>query len=178
MQLRNDNVETALWHAEKRVRLADCFDTINPCNDTYDRIRDVAGYAEATIHVLPHVHVLPGIRFEQLSGDVDDLNPATRTDPSTTTGGSAARAMVVPKLSVEAEATPKLSLFANAGSGFHSNDARSNVATHGDGSLARAFGAEVGLRTSVLPHARSGEKPSLPTNPPSPAAPCPSRPLM
>jgi outer membrane receptor protein involved in Fe transport len=154
VQLRNDNVENALWHAEKRVRLADCFGAVNPCNDTYDRIRDVAGYAEATIHVLPHVHLLPGVRFEQLSWDVDDLNPATRTDPATAAGGSASRAMVLPKLSIEAEATPKLSLFANAGSGFHSNDARSNAATHGEGSLARALGAEAGFRTTILPHAR------------------------
>lgn len=155
VQIRNDNVENALWHAEQRVRLPDCFEQgTNPCNDTYDRIRDIAGYAEATIHVLPHVHLLPGVRFEQFSWDVDDLNPATRSDPAMSTGGSASRAMVLPKLSVEAEATSQLSLFANAGSGLHSNDARSNVANHGEGALARGLGAEAGLRTSVLPHAR------------------------
>jgi len=81
LQIRDDNAETGLWHAEDRARLADCFDQgVNPCNHTDDRIRDVAGYVEATIHVLPHVHVLPGVRFEQLSWDVDDLNPATRSD--------------------------------------------------------------------------------------------------
>ena len=155
LQIRNDNVENALWHAENRVRLADCFDQgANPCNDTYDRIRDIAGYAEATIHVLPSVHVLPGVRFEQLTWDVDDLNPATRSDPMRATGGSASRAMVLPKLSIEAEATPTLNLFANAGSGFHSNDARSNVASHGGGSLARGLGAEAGFRTTAIPHAR------------------------
>jgi hypothetical protein len=155
VQIRNDNVENSLWHAEQRVRLPDCFDQgVNPCNDTYDRIRDLAGYAEATIHVLPGVHVLPGIRFEQFSWDVDDLSPATRTDPTLATGGSAARTMVLPKLSVEAEVTQKLSLFANAGTGLHSNDARSNVASHGNGALARGIGAETGFRTSVIPHAR------------------------
>jgi hypothetical protein len=155
VQLRDDNTETGLWHAQKRMRLADCFDQgANPCNNDMDRIRDVAGYVEATIHVLPHVHVLPGLRFEQFSWDVDDLNPATRSDPMTTTGGSASRALVLPKLSVEAEVTPKLDLFANAGSGFHSNDARGDVATHGDGALARGLGAEAGFRTTVIPHAR------------------------
>jgi outer membrane receptor protein involved in Fe transport len=155
VQIRNDNVENALWHAERRVRLADCFGQgPNPCNETYDRIRDIAGYAQATIHVLPHVHVLPGVRFEQFTWDVDDLNPATRTDPATAAGGGASRAMILPKLSVEAEATPKWNLFANAGSGLHSNDARSNVANHGDGALARALGAEAGFRTTVIPHAR------------------------
>jgi outer membrane receptor for Fe3+-dicitrate len=154
-QMRNDDTENALWHAEKRVRLPDCFDTgANPCNDTNDRIRDMAGYAEATIHILPHVHLLPGIRFEQFVWDVDDLNPATRTDPALTTGGTASRAMVLPKLSLEAEATPKLDLFANVGSGLHSNDARGDVATHGEGALARALGAEAGARTSLVPHAK------------------------
>jgi hypothetical protein len=155
VQIRNDNVENALWHTEQRVRLGDCFGQgQNPCNDTYDRIRDIAGYAEATIHVLPHVHVLPGVRLEQLTWDVEDHNPATRTDPALATGGTASRALILPKLSIEAEATPKLNLFANAGSGFHSNDARSNVANHGGGSLARALGAEAGFRTTVVPHAR------------------------
>ena len=155
VQIRNDNAQTALWHAENRVRLPDCFDQgANPCNDTEDRIREFAGYAEATIHVLPHVHVLPGLRFEQFSWDVDDLNPATRSDPAHSTGGSAARALVLPKLSIEAEVTPQLSLFGNAGSGFHSNDARSNIANHGDGALARALGAEAGFRTTLVPHAR------------------------
>jgi hypothetical protein len=155
LQLRNDNTETGLWHAENRMRLADCFDLgANPCNNDLDRIRDVGGYVEATIHVLPHVHVLPGLRFEQFVWDVDDLDPATRTDPARTTGGSASRAIVLPKLSIEAELTSRLDLFANAGSGFHSNDARGDVASHGDGALARGLGAEAGLRTTVVPHAR------------------------
>jgi outer membrane receptor protein involved in Fe transport len=155
LQLRNDNVENALWHAEHRVRLDDCFGQgPNPCNDTYDRILDVAGYAEATIHVLPHVHVLPGLRFEQFMWGVHDRDPATRRDPMLATGGTASRLMVLPKLSIEAEATPALDLFVNAGSGLHSNDARSNVARHGDGALARALGAEAGFRTTAIPHAR------------------------
>ena len=125
-QLRNDDVQTSLWHAEKRVRLPDCFGMgDNPCNDDYDRIRNVGAYAEANIHLFPHVHVLPGIRLDQFTWDVDDLDPETRTDPATTTGGTAGKAIVSPKLSVEIEASSKLDVFANAGSGFHSNDARS-----------------------------------------------------
>jgi len=104
--------------------------------------------------VLPHVHVLPGLRFEQFVWDVDDLDPETQADPSMTSGGSAGRAMLLPKLSVEIEASDKLNLFANAGTGFHSNDARSNAANGGSGALARALGAEVGVRTTLVPHAR------------------------
>ncbi|HEY0477200.1 MAG TPA: TonB-dependent receptor [Kofleriaceae bacterium] len=155
VQVRDDHVDTALWHAQDRARLAGCFDHgANPCNDDHDQIVDVAGYAEATIHVLPHVHVLPGVRIEQLRWGVEDRNPATRGDPMTSTGGSASRAIVLPKLSIEAEVTPAWNLFANAGSGFHSNDARSSVARRGDGALARGVGAEAGFRTTAIPHAR------------------------
>ncbi len=154
-QMRDDNVETGLWHAEKRVRLDDCFDLgPNPCNHDFDRIRDAAIYAEANIHVIPHVHVLPGIRFDQFSWDVDDLNPNTTTNPSLTSGGSAGASIASPKLSVEIEATPQLDVFANSGFGFHSNDARGDVASNGAGALARALGAEAGVRTTVVPHAR------------------------
>lgn len=154
-QLRDDDVENALWHAQQRVRLGDCFEkAMNPCNDTLDRIRDVAGYVEANVHVLAHVHVLPGLRLEQFVWDVDDLDPSTRADPMRAKGGTAGRAILLPKVSVEIEATDKLDLFLNGGSGFHSNDARSNAASHGDGALARALGAEVGVRTTVVPHAR------------------------
>jgi outer membrane receptor protein involved in Fe transport len=154
-QLRNDNVDNSLWHAEQRVRLADCFTLgANPCNHTYDRIRNASAYAEANIHLFPHVHVLPGLRFDQFVWDVDDLNPNTNTDPSTTAGGTAGAAIASPKLSVEVEATPKLNVFANSGFGFHSNDARGNVASNGNGALARALGAEAGIRTTLLPHSR------------------------
>lgn len=155
VQLRNDNVENSLWQVQRRARLGACFDaTVNPCNQTFDRIRDAAAYVEANVHVLPHVHVLPGLRFEQFVWDVEDLDPETRTDPAMAAGGSAGRGILLPKLSVEIEATKQLNLFANAGSGFHSNDARSNVAGNGKQALARALGAELGFRTTMLPHAR------------------------
>ncbi|HEY4177206.1 MAG TPA: TonB-dependent receptor [Kofleriaceae bacterium] len=154
-QVRNDTVDNGLWHVQKRVRLPDCFDEgTNPCNHTNDRIREMAGYVEANIHVLPNVHLLPGLRYEQFVWDVDDLDPETQNDPTKTTGGTAGAGMFLPKLSVEIEATQKLNVFINSGEGFHSNDARSNVASHGDGALARAIGAEAGVRTTYIPHAR------------------------
>jgi hypothetical protein len=154
-QFRNDDVDNGLWHDEKRVRLENCFDEgTNPCNHTLDRIREASAYVEANIHVLPHVHVLPGLRYEEFVWDVDDLDPATQNDPTSTTGGTAGSGIFLPKLSVEIEATDKLNVFVNSGEGFHSNDARSNAATHGDGALARAIGAEAGVRTTYIPHSR------------------------
>ncbi len=154
-QIRNDDVRTSLWHVERRRRLGDCFaKATNPCNNTDAQIRSIGAYMEANVHVLDHVHVLPGLRFQQFVWAVDDLDPSTRTDPDAATSGNAGRAMLLPKLSVEAEATSRLNLFANAGNGFHSNDARSNVASNGAGSLARALGAEVGVRTTYVPRTR------------------------
>jgi hypothetical protein len=154
-QMRDDDVETGLWHVQDRRRLGDCFaQGANPCNHDFDRIRDVAAYAEANIHLFPHVHVLPGVRFEQFVWDVDDLSPATTTDPTLTTGGSSQKGIALPKLSVEVEATSKLDVYANAGEGFHSNDARSAIANAGAGALARATGGELGVRSTMIPHAR------------------------
>jgi outer membrane receptor protein involved in Fe transport len=147
-QNRNDDVDNGLWHVQQRARLGDCFAGANPCNHTQDHIRNSAVYAEANIHFQPHIHVLPGIRFDQFVWDVDDLVPAG------TAGGTAGATMTSPKLSVEIEATPKLDVFANFGTGFHSNDARGNVASGGTGSLARAIGGEGGIRTSYVPHAK------------------------
>src|SRR5262249_56319594 len=100
------------------------------------------------VEVLPQGRGVPGGCFEQFVWDVDDVNPNTSADPSTTTGGSAGAAIASPKLSVEIEATPKLDVFANSGFGFHSNDARGNVASNGNGALARALGAAAGIRTT------------------------------
>lgn len=54
---------------------------------------------------------------------------------------------VSPKGSLAVELSPVLTLFANAGAGFHSNDARAVVrATSVDESLPRAMGYELGVR--------------------------------
>ncbi|HEY7568494.1 MAG TPA: TonB-dependent receptor, partial [Gemmatimonadaceae bacterium] len=54
---------------------------------------------------------------------------------------------ISPKGSVALELAPTLSLFANAGAGFHSNDARAVVRSNSAGeSLPRALGYEVGAR--------------------------------
>jgi outer membrane receptor protein involved in Fe transport len=78
----------------------------------------------------------------------------TSGDPMTTTAGDATAAIVSPKLSVQFHADEQVTLFANAGSGFHSNDARAAVASRGDGALARAIGGEGGIRMKPHPRAR------------------------
>ncbi len=154
VQGRYDDTETSLNHAEKRIILPECFDAgPNPCNHTDNRILDAAVYGEADIAPLKWLHVRPGLRVDGFYWNVADLDAKTQSDPMTTQGGTANRTMVGPKLSIEAHADEVMTFFVNGGSGFHSNDARAAVATNGHGSLARALGAEVGVR--MVPRARA-----------------------
>lgn len=153
LQGRSDDVETSLFHAAQRERLAMCFgEKGNPCNHTDNNIRNLAAYVEADLVPREWLHVRPGLRVDAFHWEVADLAPGTANDPMTTTAGREARAIVGPKLSIEAHESEQMTFFFNAGSGFHSNDARSAVKS-GRGSLARALGTEAGVR--MKPHDRA-----------------------
>ena len=62
--------------------------------------------------------------------------------------------MASPKLSVVIGPWSGTELYVNAGSGFHSNDARS-VLGNDSTPLVRATGAEIGVRTVRIPHVQS-----------------------
>ncbi len=154
VQLRSDDVETSLFHAAKRERLAMCFgESANPCNHTRNGIRTLSAYAEADVVPVAWLHVRPGLRVDGFRWDVEDLDPETTNDPMTTTAGSATAAIVSPKLSLEMHASEQVTFFANSGFGFHSNDARSAV-KDGSQALARAIGAEGGVRVKPAERAR------------------------
>ncbi|HPH69021.1 MAG TPA: TonB-dependent receptor, partial [Kofleriaceae bacterium] len=147
VQFRADNVAASLWHSSQRRRLADCFANANPCNATNSRIRNMAFFAEEDVNITPRLQVIAGLRADQFVWDVDDLDPETNLTADTT-GGTAQRALLSPKLSAIVRPTDKLAVYLNGGYGFHSNDARGAVASNGKGSLARGIGGEVGLRFS------------------------------
>jgi hypothetical protein len=138
VQARADDVDTALWHVASRQRLTDCFGAVNPCNADHDVILGLGVYAEEVIAPTPRVQLQAGARLDGFSWDVDDR--------------SVQRLIANPKLSVVWHATDEIDVFANSGGGYHSNDARAAVATGGDGALARAIGAETGLRLHLGPH--------------------------
>jgi outer membrane receptor protein involved in Fe transport len=132
VQGRLDNVETSLRHAMQRQRL----DTINHSDNA---IRSIAAYAEGTIFPTDWLQVMPALRVDRFSWGVDDLEmPGT--------SHSASKAIVSPKLSAQVKLDDTVTVFANSGFGFHSNDARAATDTMGKGSLARAIGAETGIR--------------------------------
>lgn len=146
-QVRHDRAEVGLWHTEARTRLAGCFAASAPCNHTNNRIWNVGAFVEANISARPWLHVFPGLRVDQLIWDVEDL--ATRV-----LDGSTNAALVSPKLSVELHASEQVNFFINTGTGFHSNDARAAVTSKSKGALARAIGAEVGVRMRPAKTAR------------------------
>jgi hypothetical protein len=144
-QVRADDVTASLWHTAARMRQPDCFGVENPCNHTTGAIRNLSAFVEEDISPLPWLQLIGGARFDQFVWDVEDLDPETALGPMTT-GGTAQRAIVSPKLSAIVRPAERVDLFANAGFGFHSNDARAAIASGGSGALARAFGTEVGAR--------------------------------
>jgi hypothetical protein len=144
-QARADDVAASLWHDAARVRLSDCFsDGVNPCIDTNARIRDLSLWAEDDAQLRPWLRAIAGVRGDFFTWNVDDLNPRTVDTPQTT-AGVAQSAIVSPKLSLVG-IFGAVQLFANAGTGFHSNDARAAVQANGGGALAQAAGAEIGAR--------------------------------
>ncbi len=163
VQARGDDVETSLRHAAQRERLASCFGAqAGACNHTQNAIRSVSAYVEANVMPAAWLTVQPGVRIDRTSWTVDDLAgapiDATTGEPldgaTMTTAGSASAAIANPKLSVQLRADDQVSFFFNAGSGFHSNDARAAVTSDGEGALVRALGGEAGVRMKPAPRAR------------------------
>jgi hypothetical protein len=154
VQTRVDAARAGLWHSAARRRLADCWGVANPCNHVDQRVVNAAAYVEADVAVENRLHLLPGVRVDGFAWDVDDLDRETAGTMDTTAGGARA-AIVSPKLSAVLHASRRVDVFANAGLGFHSNDARAAVAADGDGALARAIGVETGVRVHPEPGLRA-----------------------
>ncbi len=148
-QVRADDVTADLWHTSARLRLADCFEVLNPCNRTAGAIRNLGAFIEEDVGVASWLQVTAGVRLDHFMWELEDLDPETALT-AMTTGGSAQRAIISPKLSAIVRPDRRVDLFANAGFGFHSNDARAAVDTGGRGAVARAFGAEAGARIRPL----------------------------
>jgi len=111
-------------------------------------------YAEQQLQPTDWLRVIAGLRFDSAQFDVDsDLHANS---------GSASDSITSPKLSFVFGPWADTEFFINAGRGFHENDARGTTITvdPGDGVTAadrvnpmvRASGAEIGMRTALLPH--------------------------
>jgi len=137
---RADDINTQLWHDEKRVRLSN---TVN----VVDHQEDMSFYSQEEFQFSPEFRVQGGLRGDYLIYNLNDLNPDTG---SANLSGFVQQAILNPKLNVVFTPVSNLDIYLNGGSGFHSNDARVVVTNPSANTLARAVEEELGIRTLLF----------------------------
>ena len=149
VQIRNDDIgDVALYHTQARARLA---------TRSRASVLQTAGglFGQNEIEWTPWLRTLAGLRVDGSRFQVESVDPRN--------SGTATAALLSPKGGVAIGPWKGTDLYVNAGTGFHSNDARGTTITReGDGHavarvtpLVRATGAEVGVRTVAMPHLQS-----------------------
>jgi outer membrane receptor protein involved in Fe transport len=146
LQGRFDDIHAvALYHTEKRERLS---------TTRRDGVEQYSGalFAQTDLQLASRFRSILGVRGDLYRFDVEAGNPAN--------AGSLTRGIVSPKLSFIFGPFGSTDLYANAGYGFHSNDARGSTITVDPGTgepaarmtpLVRATAAEIGVRSMILP---------------------------
>jgi TonB-dependent Receptor Plug Domain len=119
-----------------------------------DIIQDTWGlYAEAEIKPTQWMRIIPGLRGDVMQFDVTHSNLPGNA-------GSLTRGIISPKLNVVFGPWAKTEFYLNAGTGFHSNDARGVVGNIDPATglpstratpLVRTYGAEFGIRNESIP---------------------------
>ncbi len=99
-------------------------------------------FVKAEVQPLPWIRLSGGVRGEFFTFDVSNRCAACVEQPD----GRKGSGIVLPKMSMILGPWAQTEFFVNYGEGFHSNDARSVVAT-GASPLARARSYEVGVRS-------------------------------
>jgi hypothetical protein len=134
---RSDRAAVALHSQESRTRLGTRVDA----DITQDHL---FAWAKQEVPLSQRLRLELGVRADAFRFDVQDHSPTS--DDLQRASGDAWRGLVSPKINVALQATPSLALFANAGLGFHSNDARDVILADSMRVLPRATGAELGAR--------------------------------
>jgi len=145
--LRNDTItNVGLYHTVARKRVS---------TTRQDAVKQTSAavYAQNETEWAPWLRTLGGVRMDGYRFDVDSIDPAN--------SGTASAGLVSPKGGVVIGPFRGTEFYANAGLGFHSNDARGSTITRdpvtGEPAdrvtpLVRARGTEVGVRTVAVPH--------------------------
>jgi outer membrane receptor protein involved in Fe transport len=149
VQVRIDDItNVGLYHTQARVRLE---------TRSQDAVLETTGgvYAQNEIEWAPWLRTMAGLRADTSRFRVNALDPMN--------SGTATAGLVSPKGGVTLGPWKGTEFYVDAGTGFHSNDARGTTITRdADGNpadrvtpLVRAKGAEVGVRTVAIPHLQS-----------------------
>ncbi len=149
LQLQNDNIYNGLYKTAGRRRLS-------TTREDHIVETSAAVFAEKSTRWNPKLRSVAGVRLDHYRFDVDsDLAPNS---------GRSSATRASPSLSIVAGPWHKTELYFNAGTGFHSNDARGATIAVDPASgdavapvtpLARARSVEVGARTEVVPGLQS-----------------------
>jgi hypothetical protein len=148
VQFRDDHIDpVGLYETTDRVR----WKTVSI---TQARVTSYALYAAEELHLTPWWRTQVGARFDRYRFDVNANLPVN--------SGKISDSIASPKLSMVLGPWYKTEYFLDAGSGFHSNDARgTTIAVDPNAgvtpmskvsALVRAIGAEAGVRTGFVPH--------------------------
>lgn len=150
LQLRHDRIHVGLFDTQDRQIIG---------TTRVDDVREtlVGVYGQTAVELAPKLRGLFGLRADRVDARVNSL-----LEPRNS--GSASKSLLSPKLSLVFGPWDRTEFFVNAGSGFHSNDARGMTTTAdpktGDPQervpgLVKARGSELGLRTEAIPGLQS-----------------------
>ena len=145
VQLQTDNIFNGLLNTKARQ-------TIGVTRQDHINESSIGAYAENATRWTPWLRSVAGLRVDGYRFKVNSDNPLN--------SGSASDSAVNPKLSLVFGPWAKTEFYVNAGTGFHSNDARGATISvdpkSGDAvdrvtPLVRSKGAELGVRGNWLP---------------------------
>ncbi len=132
---RGDNVDVELWHSPNRIRMN------NITNDVI-RERNMFAWISEDFIFSPRFRVQAALRTDMFTFNVNDLaGSATDTLNTGVPHGSGyyKKTLLNPKLNIVFEPFPKIDIYLNFGSGFHTNDARVVIRSQKAGELAYAW---------------------------------------
>jgi outer membrane receptor protein involved in Fe transport len=149
VQVRNDDItNVGLYHTQARVRLE---------TRTQAAVMETTAgvYGQNEIEWASWLRTTVGLRVDASRFRVNELDPAN--------SGTTSASLVSPKGGATLGPWKGTEFYVNAGTGFHSNDARGTTITRNpDGNpaepvtpLVRAKGAEIGVRTVAIRHFQS-----------------------
>jgi hypothetical protein len=146
LQTRTDFIDgIGLYDTERRSR----FQTTRQDDVTES---SVGVFTESTVQWTPWLRTVAGVRVDAFLFDVSSSTPGN--------SGDELAAIVSPKFAAILGPWNKTEFYLNFGTGFHSNDARGVNTTLDPGTgdavlrvdpLVRTIGAEVGVRTQIIP---------------------------
>ncbi len=140
-QVRHDHIDVGLFDSRSRVPFA----TVG--NDRVSET-EAGAYVQNTTAWLPWLRTLLGVRADHV-----DMNVRALQTPADS--GHVSANKLSPKASLVFGPWARTEFFANAGRGFHSNDARGVAGTVRSPdpvpALVASKGEELGLRTEIIP---------------------------